>query len=163
MVENRKPLKQRIDLLRGAKHPSVRLYVEQYDRKQALSEQRTAQAAVEKRRAKRAAENALPSAKVDIEAEKRLKRLTAATRMVRGDSVLAQLYGRESEITLFWKAMQLAQLDLGRHPTDAEVGLLFAQLQGQPGTCNKHQARSRRLVVAKLETRPAVWGSFVAA
>lgn len=161
--ENRTPNKQLIERLRGAKHPSVQLYVLSYDKKRADQEKRARDAAVEKRRAARAAERAAPLTRVEKEAEKRLQRLILATRTVRGDSLLAQLSGREREITVFWKAMQLARLELGRRPTDAEVGLLFAQLQVQPGTCNKDQARTRRLVVAKLETRPAVWGSFVTA
>jgi hypothetical protein len=101
-----------------------------------------------------------PERKIAEAAAARLKLLQRATKFMRTDRQFQQLRGREPEFTDFWRAMKLAALRHGRPGSDAEIATVFEEITG--GACSRHQARTRRLVVQRLEERDLVWKEVAA-
>jgi hypothetical protein len=131
--------------------------VDEYYRKLAGAQERARQRQEELRREKRLAAKEAPGRQIEEVAAERLRWLERATKRPRGDKLLEQIMGREEEITLFWKAIELARLSLKRDPTDAEVAAQFVQLPGAPATFTRHQARSRRKLIDRLNKKELVW------
>lgn len=87
---------------------------------------------------------------------RRLRALGRPERHKWEDKRLEQLRGREEEIALFWKSLALAHLKHGPNVSDAKVAEGFRALSGTP-VFTRHQARSRRRLIAELERPGGVW------
>jgi hypothetical protein len=110
---------------------------------------------LEYRRASRAG----PGAAIESEGAHRLKALKRATAARLQGKRLEQLRGRENEVTDAWRAKAYALVRYGQHVTDAKVANIFEELR--PGrSYTRHQARSDRALIEKLEMAPHVWGAF---
>ena len=107
------------------------------------------------RRARRA--NPDPATLIEAQYLKRLKVLQLLVSVRDGDKRLEQLHGRESEITLAWKARAIARLRHGLNASDAKVAQVYSELSGKPDY-TRHQARGHRLLVSQLEEK--VWAKF---
>lgn len=154
-----KPLKQIIPILRRGKHPGAIRFVENYDRQLRRQREISRQVKKELEREKKAAEQAAPETAVKTERSKRLAALERATKYRRGDKLIEQLLGREEELSIFWAAGKLAALEVqSRAPSDKEIAIVFKRLSGKP--CSRHQARSKRQIVERLNQHPGVWLSL---
>lgn len=156
----RMPEKQIVAHLRNATTPIACLYIADYDRKFRKREQRRRIAENEGRKAERARLRAEPRRKIEEEGKHRLRILVRAIKYRRGDKLLEQLVGRESELVNFWIAMQLAAKQKGSVRSDQLIADTFAGLAN--AACSRHQARSRRKLVEQLERHPGVWQLSVA-
>lgn len=159
---SRRPLKQVVRGLKGSL-PETRLWKEKLERQWELEAKLARKRKVEAERERRAAIRRAPETEIERQAKKRRKLLELAVRTIRGSKRLEQLHGREQELATFWQAGKLAELRLGRSPSDAEWGAQFVALRGEGFECTKHQARSLRRLAGWLETDPMVWGRIASA
>lgn len=149
---SRMPEKQIVAQLRHAKSPTAQLYVAEYDRKLLKREQRRRAAENENRKVARARLRAEPRRRIEEEAKHRLRALERAIRYRHGDKFLEQLSGRAGEIIEFWKALQLATLGSGKRASDQSIADEFNKTSTEK--ISRHQARSRRKLIEKLECIP---------
>jgi len=101
--------------------------------------------------------NPRPEDLLEAEYLRRLRALRRALQHKWPDKRLEQLRGREAEIALFWKARQLALLKYGSRVSDAKVAEEFRSLPAAPSSFTRHQTRSLRKLVEKLERPGGVW------
>jgi hypothetical protein len=110
------------------------------------------------RRAEKAKAPPDPLIAIDREYQLRLKRLRFVFRQRWRDKRIEQLRGREWEISLFWKAMQIARLKRRSGVSDTVLAAEFTALTSRPEPLTRHQARSFRKLVAQLDSHPFIWG-----
>ena len=113
----------------------------------------------ETKRAERETKESKRSRMLDREEAERAFKLEQTTKGSSSDRRLLQLRGRAAELAKFWRAGQEAEHELGRPPSDLELAKMFDELQGSLGKTSRHQARTRRLLITKLEAEGGVWGS----
>lgn len=92
---------------------------------------------------------------VNTEAAQRERLLRRHIDMRLPSRILEQLDERHAEITLWWRAARLAEIRVGGPAPDAKVAEEFERLGG--GRANRHQARSRRLLIQRLERPGEPW------
>ncbi|WP_133122914.1 hypothetical protein [Zhengella mangrovi] len=127
-----------------------RFYVDQFR----LSQNRTRKRNRSVKAAKRAADKSDPRVAINVEAERRHKRLTLRQRAYGKGKRMEQLVGRETEIVTFWKAIQIARMENPK-ATDRDIATQYENMTGISLT--KDQARSKRLLVERLEAPGEAW------
>jgi hypothetical protein len=99
--------------------------------------------------------------RIDKEHQRRLKALLRATASRRTGKRLEQLRGREVDVAFAWKARAYAVIRRAEGTSDADVASVFVSMR--PGqSYSRHQARSDRKLIQKLESDARVWAPFVA-
>lgn len=104
-----------------------------------------------------------PKIRIAHEAKARLSFLTRHTRMGERHKRLDQLRGREAEIVEWWSAIQLARLEHGDDVTDAAVADQFNKRAWATSSASRHQARTKRLLIQRMERAGSIWSRFAAA
>lgn len=96
---------------------------------------------------------------IDKECELRLRALKWAVTNTRGDKQVEQLRGREPDIVSAWKAQARSLLLHGEGTSDLQVARMLVMLCPMR-TYTRHQARTDRLLIQKLEKKAHVWAKF---
>jgi hypothetical protein len=94
--------------------------------------------------------------RIEVEFGRRLRLLQRSIEVGASGKRGEQLRGREMDITIAWKARQLALLQHGSQPSDAQVACILRSLC-PARRYSRHQARSDRQLIAKLEQAGGAW------